>query len=109
VTYTITVTNRGPDIAYDVAAAEVQPQGTQRLDIHSSQGSCQGKRPARCSIGTLGAGRRATITVEVPAGVAGRHVNRVAAVSSTRDPVLANNAAAATLTVLRPLTPRFTG
>jgi uncharacterized repeat protein (TIGR01451 family) len=109
VTYTVTVTNRGPDIAYDVVAAEVQPPGTNRLDLRSTQGTCAGDRPARCSLGTLDVGERAVITVEVPAGAPGRRTNRVAAVTSTGDPNLANNAAAATLTVLPPARPRFTG
>jgi len=109
VTYTVTVTNRGPDIAYDVVVAELQPRRTERLSLRPSQGRCQGDRPARCALGTLDVGERATITVTVAAGAPGRSVNRVAAASSTGDPVLADNVAAAALTVLRPARPRYTG
>src|SRR5262249_43759559 len=105
----ITVTNRGPDTAQDVVAAEVQAAGSRPLDLKSTKGTCEGDRPARCTIGTLDVGQRAVITVTVPAGAPGRLTNRVAAVSSTGDPNLRNNAAAATLTVRRPATPRVTG
>ena len=109
VTYTITVTNRGPDTAADVVVAEVRPRGTDPLTLRSSQGSCAGDRPARCSVGTLASGDSATITATVDAGAPGRHVNHVAAVSSSNDPNLTNNAARATLTVLRGPIPGVTG
>lgn len=112
VTYTVTVENRGPAIAYDVVVAELRAPGTQRLTLHSTQGTCVGDRPARCSIGKLGAGEQATITTTVKAGAPGMATNRVGVVSSVNDPNLANNAAAATLTVRSPAAtrpPRVTG
>jgi hypothetical protein len=89
--------------------AEVQPPRTDRLNLRTTQGTCEGDRPARCSIGTLEVGESATITATVAAGAPGRNTNRVAAVTSTGDPNLTNNVAAATLTVVRPASPRFTG
>jgi uncharacterized protein DUF11 len=78
-----------------------------------ASGSARPRRPRRPAASTcarsLNVGDKATITVTVPAGTPGRHTNRVAAVSSTGDPNLNNNAAAATLTVRRPAVPRFTG
>lgn len=110
VTYTVTVTNRGPEIAYDVVLAELRAPGTQRLRIVSSHGRCVGDRPARCSIGKLNPGERATITATVRAGRRGVTTNRVGAVSSTNDPNLRNNAASASLSVRRPAgPPRVTG
>lgn len=101
VTYTVTVVNRGPAIAYDVVLAELRAPGTRRLDLRASQGTCAGDRPARCAIGTLDVGERATVTATVRAGAAGTTTNRVGAVSSTNDPNLANNSASATLNVRR--------
>ncbi|WP_445152686.1 DUF11 domain-containing protein [Baekduia sp. Peel2402] len=105
VTYTITVTNDGPDIAYDVVAAELRAPGTTPLKLKSTQGTCVGDRPARCTIGTLDPGEHATITATVRAGAPGTTVNRVGATSSTNDPNLDNNAASATLAVRSPVSP----
>ncbi len=99
VTYTVKVTNQGPDIAYDVVVTEVQAPGSQSLDISTSQGTCTGERPAHCAIGKLEVGESATITVKTTARASG--TNRVATASSTGDPVLANNLATATLIVRR--------
>ncbi|HWK29231.1 MAG TPA: DUF11 domain-containing protein [Solirubrobacter sp.] len=109
ITYTIRVVNRGPDAANDVVVAEVRPRGTTPLKLRPSQGSCAGDRPVRCALGTLGVGDSATITATVAAGAPGRHANHVAAVTSTRDPRLANNAARATVTVSRRAAPGVTG
>jgi uncharacterized repeat protein (TIGR01451 family) len=112
VTYTVTVENRGPSIAYDVVVAEMRAPGTRVLRLRSTKGKCVGDRPARCSVGTLGVGDKVTITTTVPAGSPGTSTNRVGAVSSVNDPNLNNNAASATLAVrsasaTRP--PRVTG
>jgi hypothetical protein len=105
VRYTITVTNRGPAIAYDVVGAELRAPGTERLTLRTSQGTCDGDRPARCSLGTLKVGARATITTTVAAPAPGLTTNRVGVTSSTNDPNLSNNAASATLRVLSPAAP----
>ena len=101
VTYTITVVNNGPDIAYDVVATEVRAAGTGPLKLHTTRGKCEDDRPARCSIGTLRPDQRAVITATGNAGARGRETNRVAVVSSTGDPDLSDNVAHATLLVSR--------
>jgi uncharacterized repeat protein (TIGR01451 family) len=107
VRYTVVVTNGGADTANDVVAAELSPPSQRRLSISTTRGTCRGDRPARCAIGTLAPGQRATITVSTTArAVPGVVVNRVAVASSSRDPVLANNIDAARLVVIRP---QFTG
>ncbi|WP_027005393.1 DUF11 domain-containing protein [Conexibacter woesei] len=103
VTYTVTVTNRGPDIAYDVFVAELRAPGTRRLRLHvTPNGSCVGDRPARCSIGTLAVGATATITATVTAQGPGIAVNRVGVASSVGDPNMDNNTASAALVVRAP-------
>jgi uncharacterized repeat protein (TIGR01451 family) len=107
--YTIVVRNAGPGTAYDVVASEVDPHGDEALALHTTKGDCRGTRPARCAVGTLRRGQRATITVDVPATRLGRTRNRVAVTSSTSDPDLSDNRAGALVRVLPPLSPRFTG
>ena len=107
--YTIVVENNGPNTAYDVVASELNPRNRRTLDLHTSQGTCRGTRPARCAIGTLEPGDSATMTVDVTASRLGRTRNVVAVASTTDDPNLANNRDAAVVRVLRPQGPRFTG
>ncbi len=107
--YTIVVRNAGSGTAYDVVASEVDPHSDQALALHTTKGDCRGTRPARCVVGTLRKGQRATITVDVPATRLGRTRNRVAVTSSTSDPNLSNNRAGALAIVLPSLSPRFTG
>ena len=109
VVYTVRVTNRGPDRATDVVAAELNPASDRRLDIDTTRGTCVGTRPAACRIGTLDVGQSATITVRTTAGEPGRVVNRVAVLSSVGDPNLHNNRAVASLVVRRSLLPAVTG
>ncbi|MDA0171654.1 DUF11 domain-containing protein [Solirubrobacter taibaiensis] len=109
VEYTITVVNRGPDPASQVVATEVRPRNTRELTLSTTRGTCTGTRPASCNIGTLRSGQRAVITVDTVAGDPGQSVNQVAVVSASDDPNLANNLADATLIVLPPTAPRFTG
>ncbi len=108
-TCTVTVANRGPDAATDVVVAEVRPTGTRRLVPRSSQSTRSGVRPAACRIGTLGAGESARITVRTTATTPGRTVNRVAALSSARDPGLRDNRARAALAVRPVVLPAVNG
>ena len=107
--YTVVVRNAGPGTAYDVVASEVDPRSDAALDLHTTKGECRGTRPARCAVGTLRRGERATITVDVPATRLGRTRNHVAVTSSTSDPNLRNNRDSALALVLPALAPRFTG
>ena len=106
--YKVTVTNRGPDTANDVVAAELRPPTLEKLNLHTTRGTCRGDRPARCSIGTLAPGQSAVITVTTRAKGVGVKTNEVAVSSSSSDPNLSNNTAAARLTVIR-VRPVFTG
>jgi uncharacterized repeat protein (TIGR01451 family) len=109
VTYTITVTNDGPDTAEDVVVSELRPRNSETLRLRTTRGTCRGDRPASCDIGMLADGQRAVITVTTAAGDPGRSVNRVAVGSGSNDPDLGNNVADAALIVLPPTAPRFTG
>ncbi len=107
--YKIVVTNKGPGIAYDVVGTEVLPRIDLPLQLHTTKGTCRAKYPARCALGSLRPGQRATVTVDVRASRLGRTRNRVAVASSTYDPDLRDNRADALAIVLPALSPRFTG
>ena len=53
-TYTITVTNAGPNAAADVQVIDASRRPLKVLSIHPEQGSCTNGRPIRCRLGTLG-------------------------------------------------------
>jgi uncharacterized repeat protein (TIGR01451 family) len=76
--YTITVSNSGPDSAAGVAVQESTPDGTTFASINSAQGSSTtpvvgGVGAILCSLGTIPSGASSTITLVVnvvaPAGV----------------------------------------
>lgn len=113
--YEIVVVNKGPDPAENVVVTELSPHGANVLNLHTTKGTCDGTRPASCSLGTLQPGERVTITTDNAPERVGRLINRVATVSSTTDPNTHNNEARARLRVRPPLpehsatSPAYTG
>ena len=59
ITYTVTVTNHGPDAANDVTLAD----GPLKATAVASQGTCSAGAPKVCYLGTLVAGADATVTL----------------------------------------------
>jgi uncharacterized repeat protein (TIGR01451 family) len=106
--YTVTVTNAGPDPAASVSWTDTLPAGTTFLTL-SSPGGWSCTTPAvgaggtvSCSIATLGVGSAVfTLTVAVDAGVAAGTVlsNTATATSTTGDPDTNDLSATATTTV----------
>ena len=70
-TYTISVTNRGPSSATGVAVTDVLPAGVTFGSATASQGSCSGTSLVTCSIGTLAKNAIATVTIVVSASAPG--------------------------------------
>jgi uncharacterized repeat protein (TIGR01451 family) len=65
-TYTVTVTNRGPSAASGVLLTNVLPAGVDLISIQSSQGACAADQGVvGCDLGDLMAKAKATVTVEV--------------------------------------------
>ena len=52
-TYTIKVTNAGPNAAHDVKVIDASRQPLKVVSIHPKQGACATGRPIRCRLGTL--------------------------------------------------------
>jgi uncharacterized repeat protein (TIGR01451 family) len=94
-TYTIKVTNTGPNAAHDVQVTDASRQPLKVLSIHPEQGSCTTGRPIRCRLGTLGSHKHTTITITAIAQIAGVQVNAAVATSGSWDPAVRNNLALA--------------
>jgi len=88
VTYTLTVSNHGPEDAINVSLDDPTPPG---LGFVSASTPCAAGFP--CNLGTLpsGASTIVTVTFAVDAGAAGNIVNTASAGSDTPDPDPANN------------------
>ena len=108
-TYTIKVTNSGPNTASDVQVTDASRRPLKVLSIHPSQGSCTTGRPIHCHLGTLASHAHTTITIKAIAQTPGVQVNAAAATSGSWDPAVKNNLALAKTTVVKPPPPPVTG
>ncbi len=102
-TYTILVTNIGPDPATAIALTDLLPASTVYVSATPSQGSCMNVAgTVTCSLLSLPAGGSATVSIVVTSSVAATITNTVAVTATELDPDLANNSAMAVTTVLDP-------
>jgi uncharacterized repeat protein (TIGR01451 family) len=102
--YTLVASNAGPNVAKDVKIADILPAGMSLVSVSASAGSCQTSGAAlNCSVGDLGVGASATVSVvvKVDASVMSGTVlaNSAAASSNNIDPNGANNVSTVTTTV----------
>ncbi len=92
ITYTITVTNNGPDTATNVVVSDNLPAGLQYVSATPSQGSCAGTDPFTCSLGTLLNGASATITLQaLVTATSGTVANTATVTADTDDSTPGNN------------------
>lgn len=110
VSFRITVTNHGPDHATGVMLND-QLFGSARLvAVRTDTGRCSRRLPVVCSLGTLNPGANANVTVRMRiTGRSSRLRNRAVAGSASADLRTASNVDAATVRVIRPPRPPFTG
>ena len=103
-TYTLKVSNGGPDAATDVTVADPLPAGTSLVSATTGAGSCShSSGTVSCSLGDLAVGDTVTIVivVTVGAGVTPEELTNTATVSSpTPDPGTSNNTATDTTEVV---------
>lgn len=71
VTYTVTVTNNGPNNATGVTMTDTLPSGLVLVSATPSQGSCSGTTTITCTLGALNNGNSATVTIVAQASSSG--------------------------------------
>ena len=94
-TYTLVVTNNGPDTANEVQVTDAPSLPQKVLSAKASQGSCKIGPPLTCSLGTVAAGKSVTIKVRSKVLREGVETNTASATSAGRDPKPSNNVSAA--------------
>ena len=98
-TYSITVTNKGPNAAQGVSLTATLAAAIVYQSTTASTGSCNGTSEVICSLGNLASGAKATVQVTGTVLDSGS-IESTALVSSVAyDPAQANNIATATTTV----------
>lgn len=115
-TFTFTVRNLGPSGAHAVSLLAAVPSGSTFVSASSSAGTCTtpevgGVGDVTCSLGTLGVGSTATVSMVVTVTApAPSTVTASATVSGTEgDPDGSNNAANASVTVVAGIVPPSIG
>jgi uncharacterized repeat protein (TIGR01451 family) len=102
VTYTVTVTNGGPDTADGVTVTDVVPAGMTLVSATSTLGTCSGTLIVTCTPGSMAHAATATITIVATVNAAGTKSNTATVAldtNTTYDPNPTNNSATATTTV----------
>jgi uncharacterized repeat protein (TIGR01451 family) len=96
-TYTLKVSNAGPETAVDVTTDDVLPSGL--TFVSASDGCTFTEGDVTCSLGDLESGASTSVTIVVTADSAGVVSNTASVSSDTDDPVTHNNADTAKTTV----------
>jgi uncharacterized repeat protein (TIGR01451 family) len=76
-TYTLNVTNNGPDTAPDVKITDTSAIGMHVLSIKPSQGTCTKATPFTCDLGSMAAGKTAKIRIRAIPMQSGTEINTV--------------------------------
>jgi uncharacterized repeat protein (TIGR01451 family)/CSLREA domain-containing protein len=101
VTYTLTVSNGGPNAASNVALSDPLPSTTFFVSSSASQGSCSGTNVVICSLGTIPKNGVATITIVARLSSTGSVTNTATVNGAETDTDLTNNTASA-ITIVTP-------
>ncbi len=98
-TYTLTVTNNGPNSAPNVTLTDTAPSGATFVSVTPSVGSCSGTAVITCDLGTLANAASVTVTLVVTPTAVGTLTNTASVSSGVSDPNPANNTATLNTTV----------
>ena len=98
-TYTIAVTNNGPDDATGVVLTDTIPVGTTFVSSTTTKGSCAGNPAITCTIGALANGETATVTIRIIPTTIGTLTNTATTTRNEPDSNAPNNAATDITTV----------
>lgn len=100
VTYTITVSNGGPNSAFGVTVSDTLPPNSTFVAATPSQGSCTDAATVTCSLGTIANGAGATIQLQVTPTASGTLTNTATvATAPEADTSLGNNTSQASVTI----------
>jgi uncharacterized repeat protein (TIGR01451 family) len=103
-TWTVRITNNGPDTATGVQLTDVLPSQVSFVSVTTTQGTCSGGGTVTCAIGTLAVGASATVTIVTTAltpTTAGQPaLNTAVVVGQQPEANMANNRATAPATIL---------
>jgi uncharacterized repeat protein (TIGR01451 family) len=97
ITWTIVVTNNGPDADTGVAVSDPMPAGNTFVSATTTQGSCTGGAILNCNIGNMAAGASVTITLVTTPSTVGAQVNTANVVGNRPETNTTNNSATATV------------
>jgi uncharacterized repeat protein (TIGR01451 family) len=99
-TYSIVVTNAGPNAANAVVVTDVLPAGATFVSATPSQGTCSGTATITCSLGTIANGGNATISLKITPTAAGPLSNTATVSDAPQpDPNPSNDSATSSVTV----------
>ena len=99
-TYTIGVSNLGPDAATNVTVTDTLPANVTFVSANASIGSCSGTTTVTCVIGTIANGANVSIGIVVTPTATATLTNTATVAGSGTDPVATNNSATTTTTVV---------
>jgi uncharacterized repeat protein (TIGR01451 family) len=103
VTYTISVTNRGPSVASSVVVSDILPAGITLVSSNTTAGSISvSGTTITCGIGAMTNGATATITLVIRTSAAGTLVDSASISGAQSDPDTSNNSASVNTTVAAP-------
>jgi len=106
VTYSLSVSNNGPDGATGATLVDTLPSQATFLSVTTTTGKCSGTTTVTCKLGTMGRGGSATVTLTVRApATPATLVNKATVSSGKKDPNPANNTSTTTLEVVDACTP----
>jgi uncharacterized repeat protein (TIGR01451 family) len=106
VTWTMVVTNNGPNGATGVTVADPVPAGTTFVSVATSTGTCTGTGGVvNCQLGSMAVGSSVTITLVTTASATGTLTNTATTVAKEQETNTANNTATASVVVNGPFVP----
>ena len=104
--YTITVTNAGPDAATNTQLSDTLPANTSYVSSNFSVGSCTfATAKLSCGLGTLAVNATAQVTLVLTSSATGTLTNTASVSATESDPVTTNNSASTSVVVQAPPAP----